>query len=528
MLGNMKIGLRLSVSFAIILALIGVLVFVSITSMNAVQFRLDRIVRVNNQKFITISKLIDTFNERYNHLKNTVIYQDEKLIEESRKDMAAARTRLEQLIIEFRKMELNDYEKKQIDIYDAQFKKTVTISDRLVAAAVRNDNALCSRILHEETEPAGQEELKLLNDLAEAQIKRTTQRYEEAKDGFAQAQLELFIVVAIIVLLSVIIAFFLTRSITRPLAAMVDRVQDIAEGDGDLTKRVELSSKDELGILAGWINKFIDNLSKDVRGIAEASAEVATAAGESNQVSESLAAATEQISQQAQTISAGAAEMNQALQTIASSIEEMSISVGEVARKAAEAAQATSEANTAAAQMDSVVNELGSHAQAIGRVVELIGTIASQVNLLALNAAIEAASAGDAGRGFAVVAAEVKELAEQASTSTDEIKQTVALIQKSTGGTMENMKVIRSVIDRVDQISGAIASSVEEQAITAKEIAGNVNQTSVASNEVSQNISGIAEASRSGAEGAIKVNGIATTVVDRANRVANIVGKFKT
>jgi len=528
MLGNLKIGLRLTLSFAIILVMIGVMVFVSILSMNDVQNKLVRIVTVNSAKMALANDLLDLHAIRINAIKNFVIFSDDKAMADEMKTLEHARAESDKCEQKLLAMEMTTNERAILTSYQDQMKTWLGINTRLLEAAKKNDIKACEAIIHNESEPAGDRALKLLHDLINYQTQRTAMRYEESKDAYQSAFTLLLVLSAVVLFLTIVLAFFLTRSITKPLAAMVLRVQDIAEGDGDLTQRVDLSSKDELGVLAGWINKFIENLAKDVRGIAEASGEVATAAGETNQVSESLAAATEQISQQAQTISAGAAEMNQALQTIASSIEEMSISVGEVARKAAEAAQATGEANTAAAQMDVVVNELGSHAQAIGRVVELIGTIASQVNLLALNAAIEAASAGDAGRGFAVVAAEVKELAEQASTSTDEIKQTVALIQKSTGGTMENMKVIRSVIDRVDQISGAIASSVEEQAITAKEIAGNVNQTSVASNEVSQNISGIAEASRSGAEGAIKVNGIATTVVDRANRVASIVSKFKT
>lgn len=339
---------------------------------------------------------------------------------------------------------------------------------------------------------------------------------------------QIALIVLGMLLFVILVAVLVTRRLMiRPLNAMLDRVRDIAEGEGDLTKRVDVTSADELGDLAGWINRFVENLQQDINRLGQSTGGVFTAAGTLSASSQNLSAGTEQISQQAQTIAAAADEMNQNQQVLSSSIEEMSISVAEVAKRAAEAAQSTGEANNAADRTEKIAAELATSAQAISKVTDLIGNIAGQVNLLALNAAIEAASAGEAGRGFAVVAAEVKELAEQTTRSSEDIKEKVEAMQVATTEAVQAIKLIRQMIERIDQISTAIASSVEEQSITAREIAGNLGQTAVASGEVAKNVSGVAEAARDGAKSAGEVAASSRELETLAAELKAIAGKFK-
>ena len=328
-------------------------------------------------------------------------------------------------------------------------------------------------------------------------------------------------------LFGLLIAFILASGMTRALRNLVDRIRDIAEGEGDLTKRLDVNSKDELGELATWLNKFVENLQNDIRQLSGSADGVLGSATDLSGASQSLSAGTEQISQQAQTIAAASSEMNQNQQTLSSSIEEMSISVAEVAKKAAEAARSTSEADSAADITARIADELAANAQDIGKVTELIGNIASQVNLLALNAAIEAASAGEAGRGFAVVASEVKELAEQTTKFSDSIRDNVNSIQHSSGEAVSSIATIKEMISTINNISSAIASSVEEQSITAKEIAGNLSQTATASGEVAQNINGVAEAARDGAKNAGNVAKSSQLLEKLSTELKQITGKFK-
>lgn len=343
-----------------------------------------------------------------------------------------------------------------------------------------------------------------------------------------EAAQRIILIAAITMLISILIGVFLIRRlVVRPILAMSDRVKDIAQGEGDLTRRVAIGSKDELGVLGEWMNLFIEHLQEDIRNLGGSTDGVFGAAGNLAGSSQTLSAGTEEISQQAQTIAAAAEEMNQNQQVLSSSIEEMSITISEVAKKAADAAQSTGEANNAADRTAVIAEELSSSAQEINKVTELIGGIASQVNLLALNAAIEAASAGEAGRGFAVVASEVKELAEQTTKSSDDIREKVQTMQSSASEAVDAIKTIKQMIERINEISTAIASSVEEQSIAANEITGNLAQTSTASGEVARNVNGVAEAATDGAKSAVAVADSSKELERLAGELKAITGKFK-
>jgi methyl-accepting chemotaxis protein len=328
---------------------------------------------------------------------------------------------------------------------------------------------------------------------------------------------------AIVFLLMVLVV----RSIAKPIEAAVTRVRDIAEGDGDLTQRLNADSKDEIGYLSGWLNTFIGNIEKIVSNLHKTSSKLTSSSSVLNETSQNLSSNSEQVSQQSSVIAASATQMNQNLQVLTSAVEEMSISVSEVARKATEAAKVANDANSTAVETNSIVKELGTNAKDIGKVIDTISTIAAQTNLLALNAAIEAAGAGEAGKGFAVVASEVKELARQTSESSEEIKTKIATIQASTERTIMAIEKIASVISKVNDISTAIASAVEEQSITSKEIASNITQISTASGEVTRNINGISSSARSGADDAGRTSRLSTELKAAAEGVSEIVGKFR-
>ena len=317
------------------------------------------------------------------------------------------------------------------------------------------------------------------------------------------------------------------RWISRPLKAMIERARDLASGEADLSRRIEVDSQDETGQLAGWFNQFLDKLQEimlKVRGEAET---LVDASGGLSGSSTDLSRATGEISEQSQNISAAAAQMDQNQQTVSSSIEEMSISIGEVAGKAAEASKIAGVAKQEAQQTEEATTILEKDILEIENVLQLITEIASQVNLLALNAAIEAASAGEAGRGFAVVASEVKELAEQTSSYSEEVRTKIQQITKSTKQTVDSISRITEVIDQVDQISTAIAASVEEQSIAAKEIASNVAQTTVASNDVARNISTIATSAESGADSAGKMAILADRLEQLSRTLKELLAQFK-
>lgn len=333
--------------------------------------------------------------------------------------------------------------------------------------------------------------------------------------------------VGILLVITLICLLVVLRSITNPLNETVDRVTDIAEGEGDLTKRLVVDGSDEIASLGIKLNDFIGTLDSMIGQVSKASNSLGGFSNELNLASQGLSAGSEEVANQSQTIAVASTQMNQNLQSLSSAIEEMSISIGEVARKASEAAQVASEANHTAIKTGEIVEVLGQHAQEVGAVIDTISAIAAQTNLLALNAAIEAAGAGEAGKGFAVVASEVKELARQSSESSEEIKAKIVAIRDSAGKVVDAIQKIITINSKVNDISASIASSVEEQSITAKEVAANISQSSKASNDVTQNVGGISQAAKSSAADAERTSSLAANLQRMSTDLTSIVNKFK-
>lgn len=366
-----------------------------------------------------------------------------------------------------------------------------------------------------------------INRIVDIQSEVAQQLYEEEVTAFKITVVVFTVIIVLSVTAALTILTLMRRYISTPLQNAVDRVRDLAEGEGDLTKRLEVNSTDEVGDMAKWINQFISNIHDIVKEMSSNTNDVKASAGSLTGASQNLSAGMEEMSVQSRNISAAATQMNQNFQVISSSVEELSTSVGEVARNASDASKIAREADKTANETNQKIKQLGVDAQEIGKVVEAIQGIASQTNLLALNAAIEAAGAGDAGKGFAVVASEVKELARQAAEASDEIKTRIEAIQNSTEMAVESISMITSVISKINEFSTSIASSVEEQSITAKEIAGNVNQSAQASSDVVQNITGISTATQDGAKNAQSLSGLATQLDTLSSRLGQIVSRFR-
>ena len=334
------------------------------------------------------------------------------------------------------------------------------------------------------------------------------------------------LVAVVVIAVAAVLIFFVTSTVVKPINRVVAGLRDAAEGDGDLTKRITIDSRDEVGELARWFNTFIAKIqniikqvARDAENLTTSSKELATiadylsdSAGQTSGRTTSVASASEQMSN---TISTAASIMDETsgnLNVVASGAEEMTATITEIARNTEKGRQIAEEAVEQTNSATNQIEELGSAALQIGKVVETITEISEQVNLLALNATIEAARAGEAGKGFAVVANEIKELAKQTAVASGEIKQQVHGIQDSTQGTVAEISRIAKVVGEVNELVSSIAAAVDEQSVTTRDIAGNVARAS----------QGVGQVNTTMAEGSEAATSIAADIADMTHSAAEM------
>lgn len=289
------------------------------------------------------------------------------------------------------------------------------------------------------------------------------------------------------------------------LKIMIGNFRDIAEGEGDLTKRIAINSKDEIAELATWFNIFLDKLQGIMKTISQNTSSLGNEAGNLAEIASILAKNAQTTSERSNTVATAAEEMSANLNNVAaameesttntgmvaSAAEEMTATINEIARNSAQANEISGKAVKQAEATSERMARLGASADAISKVTETITEISEQTNLLALNATIEAARAGEAGKGFAVVANEIKELAKQTATATLDIKTKIDDVQQTTIGTVRDIEEITTVINNVNAIVATITTAVGEQSKATEEIASNINQAAGGLGEVNENVSQI-------------------------------------
>jgi methyl-accepting chemotaxis protein len=318
------------------------------------------------------------------------------------------------------------------------------------------------------------------------------------------------------------------RAAADELRHKVDQMLEVvnAAASGDLTRDVTVSGSDAIGQMGEGLGRLLQDLRTSVAAIAQNADSLASAAEELHAVSEQMGANASETSTQANVVSAASEQVSANVETVATGAEEMTASIKEIAKNAGEAAKVAGQAVDVATETNATVAKLGDSSAEIGQIIKVITGIAQQTNLLALNATIEAARAGEAGKGFAVVANEVKELAKETAKATEDISQKIEAIQSDTGGAVDAIGQISTIIDQISDFQNTIATAVEEQAATTSEIARNVSEANRGSAEIAENISGVASAAESTASGANDSQRASAELARMAAELQQLVGRF--
>ena len=352
--------------------------------------------------------------------------------------------------------------------------------------------------------------------------KATNAKKNVTKNQAELSQMEFFMMLLLgaSVFFSSLVVYVVLQSVKRPLASLQKTILEMA--DSKLT-----NLNNEIGEMAKAIQVLQSNLQQSFKAIGANSTSVASSSEELAAVSMQMSSNAEETSAQAKVVADAADRMSSNTQMVATGIEEMSASIREISLSTVQASTVANQAVDVAKSTNVTMSKLGKSTMEIGNVLKVISSIAEQTNLLALNATIEAARAGELGKGFAVVANEVKELARQTAKATEEIGGSISVMQADAKGALTSIEEITAIINKMNEISGIIASAVEEQAATTAEINRNVSEAATGSTEIAKNIKSVADAAKSTTEGASNSQQAASDLSKIAVDLEGAVAKFK-
>ncbi|MGP1273626.1 MAG: methyl-accepting chemotaxis protein [Phycisphaerales bacterium] len=335
--------------------------------------------------------------------------------------------------------------------------------------------------------------------------------------------------------------YVLRLMVIKPVGSVVAVVKDIAQGDGDLTTRMGIKRKDEIGQLAHWFDQFLDGLHGIISQVRGATGEVSAAATEIAASSEQMANGLEHQRTQTGQVSAAIEEMSGSVREVAAKSQDAVEGVRSSTKNATEGGEVVSqtvgEMHSISAQVNAsadAVRELGAKSEQIGEIISVINEIADQTNLLALNAAIEAARAGEHGRGFAVVADEVRKLAERTTSATEEVAKSIREIQSETERAVSEISTSTERVDAGVKLAVTAGEALQRIVAGSENLRGMVESISAAaaqqasaSDEIARSTEAINAVTGESAQGAAQAAQAAAQLSQAAESLQSLVNRFK-
>jgi methyl-accepting chemotaxis protein len=410
----------------------------------------------------------------------------------------------------------------------AAFAQFLTIDTKIIRY-YRAGSAIGDRLANDLASGESQVQLDRIVKAMDALVKDADEHAHQAGSDLAGSaalsRVEMIIGGLTSLALAACLAFLVTRTITTPLRITVRALR--AVGNKDLTARVGIRSRDELGEMGRAVDGTLSALQESFATIAASSGRLNLAVSELNGSASRIDSAAEETSVQSDRVATASGEVALSVQAVAAATEEMNVAIAGISTSASEAATVASTGVRSAQRASLTVTRLGQSSREIGKMVNLITQIAGQTNLLALNATIEAARAGESGRGFAVVAGEVKDLAQETARATEDIARLVRTIQNDTSAAVTAIGETNVIIDRINGYSTTIAAAVEEQTATTAEMARSITEAAGGTGQITENIQGVATGAQVTSAGASESRRTALDLAHLSAELEHTVGQFR-